>query len=135
MTAPNCSFLAAVLYPLVLRYLFSRTGFPSAVRILILLILIANAFPFIHMRLQPKGGNHNSKFTLDHFEDPIYSLRIASFTLFMASVVAPYFFLQEYTLRFGVTESTAFKILAIMNTANMYGRILPNFWVWDFADR
>jgi len=106
--------------------LFSAIGFAWSVRVLALVILVTNMFPFAVMRLQSEGADKDAKFTFNHFKDPAYAAFCASFTLIMAATFAPYFYIQEYALNLGATDSMAFGLLAIMNAANLFGRFVPN---------
>ncbi|KAF2646559.1 MFS general substrate transporter [Massarina eburnea CBS 473.64] len=116
-----------ILYPIVLRYLFTKVGFPWAVRFLVLFILATNAIPMIAMRLQSEGKEGGSKLSLHHFKDPTYSVFVATFTLLTASVTVPFFFIPEYALKLGIEETMAFNLLAVMNAANLFGRLVPSF--------
>ncbi|KAF1948279.1 MFS general substrate transporter [Byssothecium circinans] len=120
-----------IFYPIVLRYLFSKIGFPWAVRSLAVFILATNTISMIFMCLQSEGSPEGSRFTVSHLKDPAYSAFVGTFTLLMASVVVPFFFIPEYALQLGISEAMAFNLLVAMNAANLLGRFIPNI----LADR
>jgi MFS family permease len=125
------SVVAGVVVPITLRYLFLTIGFAWSVRGFALAILVTNVCPWAVLRLQSEGANNKTKFNLAHFKDPAFSAFCASFTLIMAATFAPFFYIQEYALNLGATDSMAFGLLAIMNAANLFGRFVPN----TLADR
>ena len=54
-----------------------------------------------------------------------------AFTLMIASVYVPFFYIQRYALSLNVSEDMSFNLLSLMNAASLIGRIGPNF----LADR
>jgi MFS family permease len=119
--------VAGIAYTLAMRSLFVSVRYVWAVRILALVILVGNAVAFSVMRLQLQYGSKGSKFGLHHFKDLPYSVFVVAFTLFVASSFVPFFFVQEYALQLGLDTDTAFKLLTIMNAANVFGRFIPNY--------
>ncbi|KAF2685319.1 MFS general substrate transporter [Lentithecium fluviatile CBS 122367] len=129
--AATGSSFAGVVVPITLRYLFSVIGFGWSVRVLALVNLVTTAFPWTAMRLQSEGNDGNVKLTFSYFKDPAYSMFCVAFALTMAATFTPFFYIQEYVLDLGLTNSMAFGLLAIMNGANLFGRFVPN----GLADR
>jgi MFS family permease len=123
--------VAGIAYTLSMRSLFTSVGFAWAVRIFALIILVTNAVAFMVMRMQLQTGSKSSGFGLHHFKDLPYTVFVVAFTLFVASSFVPFFFIQEYAIKLGVSKDMAFNLLSIMNAANIFGRFLPNF----IADR
>ncbi|CAO2647330.1 Nn.00g082520.m01.CDS01 [Neocucurbitaria sp. VM-36] len=123
--------VAGIAYTLSMRSLFVSIGFSWAVRIFALIILVTNVIAFAAMKLQLQYGSKGSKFGLHHFKDLPYSVFVIAFTLFVASSFVPFFFIQEYALKLGVSKDMAFNLLSIMNAANIFGRFVPNY----IADR
>lgn len=123
--------VAGIAYTLSLRSLFLSVGFAWAVRIFALIILVTNAVAFVVMRLQLQYGSKGSSFGFHHFKDLPYTIFVVAFTLFVASSFVPFFFIQEYAIKLGVSKDMAFNLLSIMNAANIFGRFVPNF----IADR
>jgi MFS family permease len=123
--------VAGIAYTMGMRSLFTSIGFSWAVRVFALIILVTNAIAFFVMRLQSQYGAKESKFGFHHFKDLPYTVFVVAFTLFVASSFAPFFFIQDYVIRLGVSKDMAFNLLSIMNAANIFGRFVPNF----IADR
>jgi MFS family permease len=123
--------VAGIAYTLSMRALFVSVGFGWAVRVFALIILATNAIAFSVMRLQQQHGGKDSVFGFHHFKDLPYTVFVLAFTLFVASSFAPFFFIQDYAIKLGVSKDMGFNLLSIMNTANVFGRFVPNF----IADR
>lgn len=123
--------VAGIVFTISLRSLFLSVGFAWAVRIFALIILITNLVAFFVMRLQLQYGSKGSSFGFHHFKDVPYTVFVIAFTLFVASSFVPFFFIQEYAIKLGVSKDMAFNLLSIMNAANIFGRFVPNF----IADR
>jgi MFS family permease len=123
--------VAGIAYTLSMRSLFTSIGFSWAVRVFALIILVTNAIAFFVMRLQSQHGGKDSGFGFHHFKDLPYTVFVLAFTLFVASSFAPFFFIQDYAIKLGVSKDMAFNLLSIMNAANVFGRFVPNF----IADR
>ncbi|CAG5159745.1 uncharacterized protein ALTATR162_LOCUS5665 [Alternaria atra] len=123
--------VAGIAYTLSMRSLFLSVGFAWAVRIFALIILVTNVIAFAVMRLQLQYGSKGSSFGFHHFKDLPYTVFVIAFTLFVASSFVPFFFIQEYAIKLGVSKDMAFNLLSIMNAANIFGRFVPNF----IADR
>jgi MFS family permease len=119
--------LAGIAYTLSMRALFTSVSFAWAVRVFALIILITNAVAFFVMRLQAQHGGKDSAFGFHHFKDLPYTVFVLAFTLFVASSFAPFFFIQDYAIKLGVSKDMAFNLLSIMNAANIFGRFVPNF--------
>jgi hypothetical protein len=55
-------------------------------------------------------------------------LRIASAYAFMvAGVYVPYFYIQNYALDLGISDSMTFNVVAIMNAATFFGHFPYNY--------
>lgn len=92
-----------------------------------LTILMSSTFPLFVMRLQSEGAEGRSRFSFRHFNDLKYSTFVFTFTLIQAATMVPVFFIQEYALSLGIDETSAFRLLAILNVAGLFGRFVPNF--------
>jgi MFS family permease len=123
--------VAGIAYTMGMRCLFTSIGFAWAVRVFALIVLVTNIVAFFIMRLQSQYGGKDSGFGFHHFKDLPYTVFVVAFTLFVASSFAPFFFIQDYAIRLGVSKDMAFNLLSIMNAANIFGRFVPNF----IADR
>ncbi|KAJ5921218.1 MFS general substrate transporter [Penicillium verhagenii] len=58
---------------------------------------------------------------------PIMMRRLfVTFTLMMASVYVPFFYIQKYALQLNIEDDMAFYLLSMMNATSLIGRIGPN---------
>jgi hypothetical protein len=53
-----------------------------------------------------------------------------AFTLMMASVYVPFFYIQDYALKLSIDTDLSFYLLSFMNAASLFGRLGPN-WLAD----
>ncbi|KAJ5933747.1 MFS general substrate transporter [Penicillium verhagenii] len=124
--AATGSSLAGIIYPTMMRRLFVSKGFPWAVRALAFLMLGCLAICCAIMRLRPRPRKSTSLVDFRHFRDPSYMAFVAAFTLMMASVYVPFFYVQKYALQLNIEDDMAFYLLSMMNATSLIGRIGPN---------
>ncbi|PLB38219.1 MFS general substrate transporter [Aspergillus candidus] len=129
--AATGSSLAGIIYPIMLRRLFVQIGFAWAVRALTFLILGCLMICCAVMKLRPRPRRATALIEFKHFRDRSYMAFVAAFTLMIASVYVPFFYIQRYALSLNVSEDMSFYLLSLMNAASLVGRIGPNF----LADR
>ncbi|KPM40311.1 hypothetical protein AK830_g6223 [Neonectria ditissima] len=120
------SSLGAVVFPIVLSNLLTRTdvGFAWAVRItaFIMLPFLAFAAVAIRSRLPPR----RTRFFLPaSFRQPTYVLLIVSVFFAMVGMFVPLFLLPAYAITRGMSESLASYLVAMMNGASIFGRVIP----------
>ncbi len=120
------SSLGGVIFPIALsKMLYNKSlGFGWSIRILgflMLAILIPAAFA-IRARLPPRKG----KFFLFHaFKEPQYVSLIGSVFLMILGVFMPFFYLPTFAISKGMSTQLASYIVAILNGASFFGRIIP----------
>ncbi|KAJ5173657.1 MFS general substrate transporter [Penicillium coprophilum] len=124
--AATGSSLAGIIYPIMMRRLFVSAGFPWAVRALAFLMLGCLVVCCAIMRLRPRPPQSTSLVDFKHIRDPSYMAFVAAFTLMMASVYVPFFYIQKYALQFNIDDDMAFYLLSMMNASSLIGRIGPN---------
>ncbi|KAL4889083.1 MFS general substrate transporter [Aspergillus ambiguus] len=129
--AATGSSLAGIVYPIMLRRLFVQIGFPCAVRALTFLMLGCLVICCAVMRLRPRRRKSTALIDFKHFQDFSYMAFVAAFTLMIASVYVPFFYIQRYALQLDVGDDMAFYLLSMMNATSLIGRIGPNI----LADR
>ncbi|KAF9884055.1 hypothetical protein FE257_002341 [Aspergillus nanangensis] len=129
--AATGSSLAGIIYPIMLRRLFVQIGFPWAVRALTLLMLGCLIICCAVMRLRPRPRRPTALIETKHFHDLPYMAFVAAFTLMIASVYVPFFYIQKYALQLNISDDMAFYLLGMMNATSLIGRIGPNI----LADR
>ncbi|KAH8197775.1 hypothetical protein TruAng_008064 [Truncatella angustata] len=113
-----------IIYPIVIRNLIVKVGFPWAVRAMGFIVLgtLAISVSLLRPRLPPKK--------LGPLVD-IESLRDTPYTLFLLWLYIPFFYITDYAISIGIDEDMAFYSLIIMSAGSIPGRVLPPF----FADR
>ncbi|KAF4472691.1 riboflavin transporter MCH5 [Fusarium albosuccineum] len=120
------SSLGSVVFPIVLSRLLTKTdlGFGWSVRItaFVMLPILAFSALTIRSRLPPR----RTKFFLwSSFKQPMYVLLIISIFFGMIGMFVPLFLLPTYAITKGMSESLASYMVAIINGASVFGRVIP----------
>ena len=121
------SSVVGVVFPIGLQHALSneQLGFGWAVRIFgfVILGLLSIACVLIKERLPPRTG---TLFLPRAFLQPSYSVLIAAIFFSLWGIFVPYFFIISYGLNVvHMRESLAFYLLAILNGASFFGRVIP----------
>ncbi|KAJ4174661.1 hypothetical protein NW754_005081 [Fusarium falciforme] len=120
------SSLGAVVFPIVLSKLLTKTdlGFGWSVRItaFVMLPILAFSAVCIRARLPPRRTRF---FLWSSFRQPMYVLLIISLFFGMVGMYVPLFLLPTYAITKGMSESLASYMVAIINGASIFGRVIP----------
>ena len=96
--AASGSSFGGIIYPIVLRQLYPRIGFPWATRV-----------------------------DLAAFKEPPYTLFCIGMFFGFVGFYSPVYYLSSYAIGKGITdENLGFYLLPILNAASIAGRIVPN---------
>lgn len=126
--AASGSSLGGVVYPITLRLLITRIGFAWATRVLGFMSLATLLISISVMKVRVLPGARRKLLDLPAFTELPYLLFVTSgFVVFMG-LYAPFFYVESFAIRYSITDTNlAFYTLAIINSASVFGRILPNF--------
>lgn len=120
------SSIGAVILPIVLSNLLTATdiGFGWTVRIVgfVMMPFLAFASVAIKSRLPPRKTTF---FVWYMLKNPMYDLLVAGFFFAMIGYMVPMFLLPTYAITKGVDETLAGYLLAILNGASFFGRVIP----------
>ncbi|KAI9725894.1 MAG: hypothetical protein M1834_009457 [Cirrosporium novae-zelandiae] len=128
--AASGSSIGGVVYPVIFRELQPKIGFAWTVRvtgfILLATLLVSNAV--MKVRVLPAGRRKIVDWSA--FKELPYTLfNLGSFLSFMG-LYTPFYYIQLFAIDQHITSSgsgLAFYLLAIINAASTFGRIIPNF--------
>ncbi|KAH6889185.1 major facilitator superfamily domain-containing protein [Thelonectria olida] len=120
------SSLGAVVFPILLSNLLNKTdlGFGWSVRItaFIMLPILAFSATCIRSRLPPRKTRF---FLWSSFRQPMYVLLIITVFFAMIGMFVPLFLLPAYAITKGMSESLASYLVAVINGASIFGRVIP----------
>ena len=120
------SSLGAVIFPIVLSNLLTKTdiGFGWSVRItgFIMLPVLTFSVLTVRARLPPRRTRF---FLWSSFKSPLYVLLIVSLFFGMIGMFVPLFLLPSYAITKGMSDSLASYLVAIINAASIFGRVIP----------
>ncbi|KAH0536651.1 hypothetical protein FGG08_006496 [Glutinoglossum americanum] len=130
--AATGSSAAGVVYPILVKKMIIKVGFPWTVRIFAFVLLGLNGICLALMRLRIPPRKGGKFFDMTMFRDPPYTAFVASMVFLYASVYVPYFYIQDYARSVGIDSKVQIYVLSIMNGASLVSRIIPS-WVADIV--
>lgn len=142
--------LGGVIFPIILRKLYSSLGFGWAIRILALICLVSLALSIFLIKPRfpprPQEGDHdnprgNLKFIAHHYMEMIRELKSLKDPRFFFLILANFLgesavlngltYLTSYAVAQGNSQNFSYALLAILNSCGIIGRIVPGY----LADR
>lgn len=124
--------IGSVIYPIVFHRLQPRIGFPWATRVIGFIILGTLMISIMVMRTRLPPKTMRNILDLSAFRNASFSLFSIGLFLSFAGLYVPIFYLiiwaQKHT---HVTSDLSFYMLAVLNGASVFGRVIPGL----LADR
>ena len=121
-----------VIFPIVFRELEVKVGFGWATRVIAFIALATLAIPLIVLRPRIKPAKKRSLLELSAFREAPYSLFSTSLFFIFIGLYIPFFYVPTYSQEsLHAADEISFYLLAILNAASIFGRIIPNI----MADR
>ena len=112
----------------MLHRLIPTIGFPWSVRTIGLLMLATFAIPNTVMKVRVLPAKKRAIVDLSALRSAPYVLFCLGGFVGFTGLYTPFFYVQYYAIRKGITdENLGFYLLAILNSASVFGRIIPNF--------
>lgn len=117
----------SVVFPIVVKNLLPTIGFAWTVRAVALIVLVTLAICNIVLRGPGASAKRRALVHRESLTDwPYVALIFAYFTVFLG-LYTPFFYVESFAAGTGITsETTAFYLLAVVNLASIFGRIIPN---------
>ena len=126
--AASGSSSGAVVYSIMFHRLVSRIGFPWTVRAMGFMALGLLIISNVVMRPRIAPSHRRSLFIWQAFKEPAYCIYMLGIFLGYTGVYIPFFHVTSYALRrTSAGPSLSFYLVAILNGASIFGRILPSF--------
>jgi len=117
-----------VIYPIVLYRLIPQIGFAWATRVLGFMSLATLIISNCVMQVRALPPAKRKIIDLPAFKEAPYTLFVLGCFLAFMGLLAPFFYVEFYSITYHITdENLAFYTLAIINSASVFGRIVPNF--------
>lgn len=126
--AASGSSLGGVIYPVVFTRLLPQVGFRNTTIIIASVMLVTMAVCIAVARVRVLPPSRRRLLDLRAFREvPYLMFSIAEFFGFMGMYI-PFFYMQSFAIDKGIMDSRlAFYMLAVLNAASVFGRIIPNF--------
>ncbi|KAJ5691890.1 hypothetical protein N7462_001313 [Penicillium macrosclerotiorum] len=120
------SSIGGVVMPIAMSKMLNGTslGFGWSVRIIgfILIPLLGFSCIAVTSRLPPR---QSAFFMIEPFKDPRFNLVIGALFFMFIGMLAPLFYIPTYAVSRGMDSTMASYLLAILNAASTFGRIIP----------
>lgn len=120
------SSIGAIVFPIILSRLLTKTslGFGWSVRItgFVMLPFLAFATFAVRSRLPPRKTQF---FMAEPFQNPLWVLLVASLFFAMVGMFVPLFLIPTYAITKGMNETLASYLIAMLNGASIFGRVIP----------
>jgi predicted MFS family arabinose efflux permease len=126
--AASGSSLGGVIYPVVFTSLQPQVGFRNATIVIASIMLATMVVCIAVARVRVLPPSRRRLLDLHAFREvPYLMFSIAEFFGFMGMYI-PFFYMQSFAIEKGIMDSRlAFYMLAVLNAASVFGRIIPNF--------
>ncbi|KAF2709681.1 MFS general substrate transporter [Pleomassaria siparia CBS 279.74] len=121
------SGLGGIIFPIMASHLIPQVGFGWAMRIcafLILALMIVAMFT-VRSRLPPTPRKLALSVFLEPFTDIRFNLLTFSSFLFFMAIFIPINFIEVEAIANGMSTTLASYLLAVLNAASIFGRIIP----------
>jgi predicted MFS family arabinose efflux permease len=126
--AASGSSIGGVLYPIIFHKLQQEIGFPWATRVLAFLALATCSVSIGVMRLRFRPQQKRALLQLSAFKEPQYFLFCAACFLGFLGFYNFLVYIQPYAIETRIVDGNiGFYLLAILNAASTFGRVIPNF--------
>lgn len=126
--AASGSSVGGVIYPILIRELQHKIGFPWSVRIAGFLAFLGLSISCFVMRVRNLPAARRRYVDWPAFKELPYTLfNIGMFLCFMG-LYTPYYYIQSVAIQQHITsEGLAFYLLPIINAVSTFGRLIPGY--------
>lgn len=126
--AASGSSIGGVLYPIMFHKLHQDIGFPWATRVMAFLALATCCISISVMHLRFRPQQKRALLQLSAFMEPQYTLFCLACFLGFLGFYNFLVYLQPSAIETGIVDDNiGLYLLAILNAASSFGRVIPNF--------
>lgn len=126
--AASGSSLGGVVYPILFYRLIGRVGFAWTVRIIAFVVLATLLVPLAVARQRVRPSQTRAFLDLTVLRDPPFLVFTLATLIGFNGLYVMLFYISYYADASGSSSSEmAFYIVPILNSASMFGRIIPNY--------
>ncbi|KAK4189131.1 major facilitator superfamily domain-containing protein [Podospora australis] len=126
--AATGSSIGGIVYPIALKQLIPKIGFPWAVRTMAFLML--GTFLISLSVMKPRAGLPPRKsgplINTAALKDPAFAMWLLAVFFTFIGLYIPFFYVEKYALHIGLSPDLAFYMLIVMNAGSVPGRIAPS---------
>ncbi|KAI9760174.1 MAG: hypothetical protein M1840_002591 [Geoglossum simile] len=119
--------LGGVIFPIVFRRLQAQVGYGWATRVIGFIALATLAIPAIVLKPRVLPGKSRQLLDPRALKEVPYTLFSFAMFLVFIGLYIPFFYIPLYAAEsLRVSQDLAFYLLAVLNAASIFGRIIPN---------
>lgn len=124
--ASSGASISGITLPIALNRLLNRStvGFGWSVRVLGFVMLVLSVIACLTVSSSAPKRRTGPPLVLTAWRNPAYSLQVVGTFLVMWAVFVPFFYLPGFAQSIGLTVDLSFYLLAILNAASLFGRLL-----------
>ncbi|KAF2835120.1 MFS general substrate transporter [Patellaria atrata CBS 101060] len=130
--AASGSATGGIVYPIIVRQLLPKIGFPWTVRVIgfVMLVLSALTSALLRTRLPPRKSGPLVEWNA--FKETTYVLYCVGMFLSFWGLYFAFYYVGTFSRNvIGISYEESITVLLVMNAVGVIGRLIPNF----FADR
>ncbi|KIM75826.1 hypothetical protein PILCRDRAFT_78516 [Piloderma croceum F 1598] len=126
--AASSSSLGGVIYPAVFHQLQPKIGFGWVTRVIAFIALATLGICLVTMKRRVTPAARQKLLDMQAWKEIPYTLFTIGEFLGFLGLYIPFFYISSYALKkTHASEELAFYFVPILNTASLFGRIIPNF--------
>ncbi|KAL5415273.1 hypothetical protein PMIN06_006911 [Paraphaeosphaeria minitans] len=121
------SGLGGIIFPIMASHLIPQIGYGWTMRTFafVILGLLLIAFATVRSRLPPKTREFKLHVFADPFKDPRFTMMVISSFIFFLGLFIPINFIEVEAMGKGMSVRLSSYLLAMLNAASIFGRIIP----------
>ncbi|KAJ4293269.1 hypothetical protein N0V90_008551 [Kalmusia sp. IMI 367209] len=121
------SGLGGIIFPIMASHLIPQIGFGWTMRTFAFMILglMLIAFATVKSRLPPKTRAFELKVFIEPFQDLRFTVMVVAAFIFFLGLFIPINFIEVEAMANGMSTHLASYLLAVLNAASIFGRIIP----------
>ena len=121
------SSIGAIVYPIMIQKLNESIGFPWAVRVAAFVQIVTLSVSVLTVRRRIPASGKSPWIELSAFKEPPFTLFTFGVFFGFFGLYFPFYYLPQWVIKYlGTSEDFSIYMLATLNGASTFGRLLPN---------
>ncbi|KAK2865169.1 hypothetical protein FQN49_003842 [Arthroderma sp. PD_2] len=121
------SSIGGVIWPIALRRLLVKVGFPWTMRIAGFIMMPLLVLGCLTVRLPNRKRADKPKPNIKAMKTPAFGLLAGALLLSSMGLFVPFYFITSYAISLGKDQEISFYLISIINATSLFGRLVPGF--------